>query len=109
MKDPPPFQFVSEPWEEKREKDGAAPASFQRGQGESVSPMACSCCRCHLVIILKKPSAPAAPFLSVGSWQHPGCVILHPVLPPVSGGPIRFEPEPHTKAGTKGEGSKSLE
>lgn len=29
---PPPFQFVSEPWEEKRDNDGAAPASFQRAK-----------------------------------------------------------------------------
>lgn len=27
---PPPLQLVSEPWEGKREKDGAAPAPFQR-------------------------------------------------------------------------------
>lgn len=62
----PPFQFVSEPWEGWG-SSGILPA----GQGESVGPMACSSCRCHPVIILKKPSAPAAPagpaLLSVGS------------------------------------------
>lgn len=69
------------------------------GQGESVSLMTCSFCRCHLVIILRKPSAWlllqgtcfSSVFWVLCDWQEPCCVLFHPDLllhlPPVSRGP----------------------
>lgn len=54
------------------------------GQGESVSLMACSFCRCHLVIIPRKPSARpllqgtcfSSVFWVLCDWQEPHCVPL---------------------------------
>lgn len=52
-------QFVGRAWEEntggRRKMLGSSASPL--GQGESASLMACSLCRCHLVIILRKPSA----------------------------------------------------
>lgn len=57
------------------------------GQGESFSLMACSVCRCHLVIILRLPSAnwsgrdwPLS-LLALCDWQDPCCFLFYSDLP----------------------------
>ena len=64
------------------------------GQGESVSLMACSLCRCHLVIILRQPSASwscrawLSVFWALCDWRHPCCFLFYSDLlllsPPMS-------------------------
>lgn len=62
------------------------------GQGESVSLMACSLCRCHLVIILRQPSASwscrAWPLSLLGPVWLAGSMLLSllswPATPPAS-------------------------
>lgn len=62
------------------------------GQGESVSLMACSLCRCHLVIILRQPSASwscrAWPLSLLGPVWLAGSMLLFlpswPATPPAS-------------------------